>query len=136
MGTAKIYVKVNNFGLKNIFDSKFKAKAIEAMQKAATKALKASSKITLDAPKEKWATGFMIDGSLTSLGPDKAGKNLLAACSMYVATWPGKSLKSTQTGEGELQKIDVASLTARDVEEVAGAAAEGAMEGVLAFLAK
>ena len=96
MAEAKIYVQVNKFAVKDIFDAKHKAKAITVMQKAAESAIK--GKLTTDAPKDKGAKGWSLDGSLVSLGPDMSGKKLEAKVSMSISTWPGKSIKAMPSG--------------------------------------
>ncbi len=72
MADAKIYVQVNKFAVKDIFDAKYKAKAITAMQKAAENAIK--GKLTTDTPKDKGAKGWSLDGSLVSLAPGQGGQ--------------------------------------------------------------
>ena len=132
MADAKIYVQVNKFAVKDIFDSKYKAKAITVMQKAAESAIK--GKLTTDTPKEKGAKGWTLDGSLVSLAPDKAGKKLEAKVSMSISTWPGKSLKSMPSGTAVLPIDGADKIVAGDVEAVAEGAVVSAMKSATKYM--
>ena len=131
MADAKIYVQVNKFAVKDIFDSKHKAKAITVMQKAAEGAIK--GKLTTDAPKEKGAKGWTLDGSLVSLAPDKAGKKLEAKVSMSISTWPGKSIKAMPSGTAVLPIASADKIDAGDVEAVAEGAVQSAMRSATKY---
>ena len=132
MADAKIYVQVNKFAVKEIFDSKHKAKAITVMQKAAEGAIK--GKLTTDAPKEKGAKGWTLDGSLVSLAPDKAGKKLEAKVSMSISTWPGKSIKAMPSGTAVLPIAGADKIDAGDVEAVAEGAVQSAMRSATKYM--
>ena len=97
MADPKTYVQVNTFAIKEIFDSKHKSRVQALMTKTAEQAVKGSSKLTLDAPKEKGAKGWSLDSSLVSLGPDKAGKKFGANVSMSISTWHMSCPPSTAT---------------------------------------
>jgi hypothetical protein len=94
----KTYVEISKFSVGSGVDAKYKGKAVDTMAKAAEAAVKGSSKLTLDAPKEKGAKGWCVLGTLDSVGPDKTGKKFEAKVSMTIATWPAKSLKSFPSG--------------------------------------
>ena len=49
MADPKIYVNVNTFAIKDIFDAKHKSRVQALMTKTAEQAVKGSSKLTLDA---------------------------------------------------------------------------------------
>ncbi|MCE9657958.1 MAG: hypothetical protein K8R60_05320 [Burkholderiales bacterium] len=132
MADAKIYVQVNKFAVKDIFDAKYKAKAITVMQKAAENAVK--GKLTTDAPKEKGAKGWSLDGSLVSLSPDKAGKKLEAKVSMSISTWPGKSIKAMPSGTAAMAIPSADKVDSGDVEAVAEAAVESAMKSATKYM--
>jgi hypothetical protein len=132
MADAKIYVQVNKFAVKDIFDSKYKAKAITAMQTAAENAIK--GKLTTDAPKDKAAKGWSLDGSLVSLAPDKAGKKLEAKVSMSISTWPGKSIKAMPSGTAALPIPSADKIDAGDVEAVAEGAVVSAMKSATKYM--
>ena len=132
MADAKIYVQVNKFAVKDIFDAKYKAKAITAMQKAAENAVK--GKLTTEAPKDKGAKGWSLDGSLVSLAPDKAGKKLEAKVAMSISTWPGKSIKAMPSGTAAMAIQSADKVDAGDVEAVAEGAVESAMKSATKYM--
>jgi hypothetical protein len=133
MADAKTYVEIVGFAVKDIFDSKHKAKAIEAMDKAAAAAAKKSGKLTLDKPKDK-SKGWSLNGSLVSLGPDKAGKKVAAEVTLAVATWPGKSIKSVAKGSASFAIDDPAKINAGDVAALAEGAVDGAMKSAVKYM--
>ncbi len=126
------YVQINKFAVKDIFDDKYKARAIAAMQKAAEKAIK--GKLTADAPKEKGAKGWSLDGSLVSMAPDKAGKKLEGKVSMAISTWPGKSVKAMPAGSAATTIAGADKIDAGDVEAIAAAAVESAMKSAVGYM--
>ena len=63
MAEAKIYVQVNKFAVKDIFDAKHKTKAVTVMQKAAESAIK--GKLTTDQPKDKGAEQMVLSGCIS-----------------------------------------------------------------------
>ena len=132
MAEAKTYVQVNKFAVKDIYDAKHKAKAVTAMQKAAEGAIK--GKLTTDQPKEKGAKGWSLDGSLVSLGPDKAGKKLEAKVSMSISTWPGKSINAMPSGTAALAISGADKIDAGDVEAVAEGAVQSAMRSATKYM--
>ncbi|MEP6738852.1 MAG: hypothetical protein ABJA61_00650 [Caldimonas sp.] len=134
MAASKTYVQIVKPAVKDIFDTKHKSRVIEKMQKAAEKAVKDSGKLTLDAPKEKGATGFSIDTSLVSLAPDKAGKKLEGKCSMSISTWPGKSIKAMPSGTAALAISGADKIDAGDVDAVAEGAVESAMKSATKYM--
>ena len=133
---AKTYVQINKFAVANIFDAKHKSRLPALMQKAVEKAVKASSKLTLEAPKEKGAKGYSLDGSLESLAPDAAGKKLLGKCSMSVSTWPGKSIKAMPTGTASIAIADADKIDAGDVDAIADGAVASAMKSAISYMEK
>ncbi|MEO8525719.1 MAG: hypothetical protein ABI460_13430 [Caldimonas sp.] len=135
MADAKIYVQVKNFDIKDIFDSKHKSRVQALMTKTAEQAVKGSSKLTVDEPKEKGAKGWTLDSSLVSLGPDKAGKKFGANVSMSISTWPGKSMKSFPTGYGgfAIGSADE-KISPGDVDQVAVTAVKEAMKTAIKYL--
>ncbi len=133
---AKTYVQINKFAVKDIFDPKHKSRMPAVMQKAIEKAIKGSSKLTLDAPKEKGATGFSLDGSLESLAPDASGKKLQGKCSMAISTWPGKSIKAMPTGTASTAIPSADKIDAGDVDAVADGAVASAMKSAVSYMEK
>ena len=136
MATPKTYVDIEKMVDKDVFDSKYKTSLPQIMQKAAEKAVKASGKLTLDQPKDKGAKGYTIDGSLVSLGPDKSGKQLQGECSMAISTWPGKSIKAMPSGKAGLAIDDPGKIAAADVQAVAEAVVEAAMNAATKYMEK
>ena len=132
MADAKTYVQVNKFAVKDIFDAKFKAKAVTAMQKACEDAIK--GKLTTDTPKDKAAKGWSLDGSLVSLAPDKSGKKLEGKVSMSISTWPGKSIKAMPSGTAAMSIPGADKIDSGDVEAIAGAAVESAMKSATKYM--
>ena len=132
MADAKTYVQVNKFAVKDIFDPKYKAKAVTVMQKACEEAIK--GKLTTDAPKEKGAKGWSLDGSLVSLAPDKAGKKLEAKVSMSISTWPGKSIKAMPSGTAAMAIPSADKIDSGDVEAVAEGAVQSAMKSATKYM--
>ena len=135
MADPKIYVNVNTFAIKDIFDAKHKSRVQALMTKTAEQAVKGSSKLTLDVPKEKGAKGWSLDSSLVSLGPDKAGKKFGADVSMSISTWPGKSMKSFPTGYGgfAIESADE-KISPSDVDQVAVKAVTEAMKTAIKYM--
>ena len=132
MADAKTYVQVNKFAVKDIFEAKYKAKAVSAMQKACEDAIK--GKLTTDTPKDKSAKGWSLDGSLVSLAPDKAGKKLEAKVSMSISTWPGKSIKAMPSGTAAMAIQSADKVDSGDVEAIAAAAVESAMKSATKYM--
>jgi hypothetical protein len=132
MADAKIYVQVNKFVVKDIFDARHKAKAIMAMQNAAESAIQ--GKFTTQVPKEKGAKGWSLEGSLVSLAPDKAGRKLEAKVSMSISTWPGKSIKAMPAGTKMLSIAGADKIEASDVQAVAEGAAALAMVSATKYM--
>jgi hypothetical protein len=126
------YVQVNKFAVKDIFDAKYKARAIATMQKGVEKAIK--GKLTADAPKDKNAKGYSLDGSLVSLAPDKAGKKLEGKVMMQISTWPGKSLKAMPSGTVSATIPGPDKIDAGDVDAVVAAAVESAMKTAVGYM--
>ena len=126
------YVQVNKFAVKDIFDAKHKAKAITAMQKACEGAIK--GKLTTDAPKDKGAKGWSLDGSLVSLAPDKAGKKLEGKVSMSISTWPGKSIKAMPSGTASMDIPGPDKVGSGDVEAIAEACVQSAMKSATKYM--
>jgi hypothetical protein len=133
---AKVYVQINKFAVKDVFDAKHKSRLPGLMQKAAEKAIKGSSQLTLDAPKEKGAKGYSLDGSLESLAPDASGKKLLGKCSMAITTWPGKSLKAMPSGTAGIAIPGADKIDAGDVDAIADGAVASAMKSAIAYMEK
>ena len=136
MATPKTYVDIEKMVVKDVFDSKYKSSLPQIMQKAAEKTVKSSGKLTLDQPKDKGAKGYTIDGSLVSLGPDKSGKQLQGECSMAISTWPGKSIKAMPSGKAGLAIDDPGKIAAADVQAVAEAVVEAAMNAATKYMEK
>lgn len=132
----KIYVGTEKFAVKDIFDSKHKGAAVKAMLKAAEKAVKGSAKLTGDAPKGDDAKGYVIDGSLVSLGPDKKGKKLEAEVKLVVSAWPGKNMLAFPSGTAAFEIDGPDAITASDVEDIAAAATEFAMKTAIDYIVK
>jgi hypothetical protein len=132
----KIYVDVQKFAIKDVFDSKYKSSLPVVMQKAAEKAVKGSSQLTLDEPKNKGTKGWSLDGSLSSLGPDKAGKKLQGEVSLAISTWPGKSIKAMPNGSAAMAIDDAAKIDSGDVQAIAEAAVAAAMKEAVNYMEK
>jgi hypothetical protein len=135
MAGQKTYVNVVKPAVKDVFDAKYKNSLPPIMLKAMEKAVKSSGKLTLDQPKDTSAKGWSVDGSLVSLGPDKAGKKLQAECSLVVSTWPGKSIKAMPSGKGAIA-ISGGSADAGDVQALAEAVVSGAMDKAVDYMEK
>jgi hypothetical protein len=136
MATPKTYVDIEKMVVKDVFDSKYKSSLPQIMQKAAEKAVKSSGKLTLDQPKDKGAKGYSVDGSLVSLGPDKSGKQLQGECSLAISTWPGRSIKAMPNGRAGLAIDDPSKIAAADVQAVAEAVVEAAMNAATKYMEK
>ena len=134
MADSKTYVDIAKMSVKDAFDAKYKASLPKVMQKAAEAAVKKSSSLTLDTPKDKGATGFSIDGSLVSIGPDKAGKKLEGKFSAAISTWPGKSIKAMPSGTAAMAIPSADKVDSGDVEAIAAAAVESAMKSATKYM--
>ena len=128
------YVEISRSAVKDIFESRFKANATKAMDKAAEAAVKKAGKLTLDKPKDKGTRGWSVDGSLESMAPDKAGKLLEGKVSMFISTWPGKSVKAMPSASASITIKGADKVTAADVEDLASALAESAMRTAVRFM--
>ena len=133
MADAKTYVQVNKFAVKDIFDSKYKAKAITVMQNTAESAIN-KGRLTTDAPKDKGAKGWSLAGSLVSLAPDKAGRKLEAKVSLSISVWQGKSVKATPAGIAVRPISGADKIDSGDVEAVAEGAVESAMKSATKYM--
>ncbi|HSU05334.1 MAG TPA: hypothetical protein VLI93_07150 [Acetobacteraceae bacterium] len=136
MAAPPTYVNLKDFAVNEVFDAKYKSNLPGIMEKAAEKAVKASSKLTLDKPKDKAAKGYSLDGSLVSLGPDKSGKNLRGECSLIISTWPGKSVKAMPSGNAALPIDDPNKIDAGDVKAVAEGCVKSAMDSATDYMEK
>jgi hypothetical protein len=96
MADAKTYVQVNKFAGQGHLRRQAQGQGDRRHAEAAESAIK--GKLTTDAPKDKGAKGWSLDGSLVSLAPDTAGKKLEAKVAMSISTWPGKSIKAMPSG--------------------------------------
>jgi hypothetical protein len=128
------YVEITKSGVKDIFESKFKANATKAMDKAAEAAVKKAGKLTLDKPKDKGSKGWSLDCSLESMAPDKAGKLLEGKVSMVVSTWPGKAIKAMPSAKASITIKGAEKVTAADVEDLASALVESAMKSAVKYM--
>jgi hypothetical protein len=136
MASQKTYVNVQKMGVKDVFDAKYKSTLPGILQKAAEKAVKASSKLTLDEPKDKDAKGYSLDGSLVHMGCDKSGKKLEGEISLVISTWPGKSIKAMPGGKAALGIDDPAKIGADDVKALAEALMDSAMGTATDYMEK
>jgi len=136
MATPQTYVDVEKLVVKDVFDSKYKNSLPPIIQKVAEGAVKSSSKLTLDKPKDKGAKGYTLDGSIVSLGPDKSGKQLQGECSLVISTWPGKSVKAMPSGKAGIPIDDPAKIADADVQAIAKAAVASAMDSATKYMEK
>jgi hypothetical protein len=126
------YVQVNRFAVKDIFDAKYKTRVVAVMKKATEKAIK--GKLTTDAPKDKSAKGYSLDGSLVSLAPDKVGKKFEGNVSMTISTWPGKSVKAMPSGSAATTIPSADKIDAGDVDAIVAAAVDSAMKSAVKYM--
>jgi hypothetical protein len=136
MAGQKTYVNIVKPAIKDIFDAKYKSSLPSLMQKIMEKAVKSSGKLTLDAPKDKGAKGWSVDGSLVSLAPDKSGKKLEAECSLVISTWPGKSIKAMPGGKSSIVIAGNGSIDPGDVQALAEGVVTGAMSKAVDYMEK
>jgi len=136
MAAPKTYVDVEKLAVKDVFDSKYKNSLPPIIQKVAEGAVKSSSKLTLDQPKDKGAKGYTLDGSIVSLGPDKSGKQLQGECSLVISTWPGKAIKAMPSGKAGIAIADPAKIDDADVQAVAKAVVGSAMDAATKYMEK
>ena len=136
MAASKTYVDIAKMSVKDAFDAKYKSSLPKVMQKAAEAAVKKSGSLTLDQPKEKGATGFSIDGSLVSIGPDKTGKKLEGKFSAAISTWPGKSIKAMPSSNASMAIPGPDKIDAGDVEALAENLVESAMKEAVKYMEK
>jgi len=133
----KTYVEIAKFTVDGGVDSKYKGKAIDSMAKAAEAAVKSSSKLTLDTPKEKGAKGWLLIGKLDSVGPDKAGKKFQANVSMTIATWPAKAMKSFPSGSAGFAIASAdEKVSPGDVDQLVSTAVKEAMKSGVPYMEK
>jgi|NGEPerStandDraft_6_1074524.scaffolds.fasta_scaffold77743_2 hypothetical protein len=130
MADVKIYVEVHNFAVKDIFESKHKSRLIALMKKTAEKAIK--DKLALGAPKDKGGEGYTLDGSLTSLAPDKAQKMLQAKCSISISS--GRGIESIAQGSVGVSIAGADKIKDGDIDATAQACVESAMKSAVKFM--
>jgi hypothetical protein len=131
MAETKTYVDIPKFAVLKI-DDKHKSRVVDLMTKTATAAVKKSGKLTVD--KSRDGKGWSLDGSLVSIGPDKAGKKFAAEVSMTVAALPGRSIKSMSKGLASFGIDNADHVRASDFEAAAEAAVDSAMKSALKFM--
>ena len=133
----KTYVEIAKLTVDGGVDAKYKSKSIDTMARAAEAAVKASGKLTLDTPKEKGAKGWLVLGTLDSVGPDKTGKKFEAKVSMTIATWPAKSMKSFAKGSGgfAIGSPDE-KVSPGDVDQLVSTAVKEAMKSGVPYMEK
>jgi hypothetical protein len=128
MPDAKLQVSIPDFAVKDMFEGKFKAAAIEAMGKAATAAVKGKFEIGTD----KKAKGWCLNGSLVSMKEDKGA--MKAEVSVAIGAMPGNSIKSIAKGSAAFPDTKASDMKAKDVGELAAAAVEQAMKSGLKYM--
>jgi hypothetical protein len=139
MAGPKGYVYVDEFGIDEVFDKKYKSSASlkKAMTKAAEKAIDGSPKLTTTPPKKgEDVPQFYLTGTLTKLTKEEEGKKeiIRAKVSMVLGTWPDKSMFGFPSGGA---KVPASKRIDDDVEDVAAGAVEGVIKDkVLAELVK
>ncbi len=133
MSDTDIYVEVENFAVQQIFDGKYKAHVIDLLSKSMEAAISKSGKFTLDKPKDK-SKGWMVLGTVTRLGPDKAGKTFGIEMSVIVAVWPAKAIKATLHPKSVFEIKPGDKITASDVDQVTKDAAAAGMKDAIAFM--
>jgi len=134
MGAGKTYVQIHKVGVKDIFDAKYKSRAIAAMQKAVEEAVDGSSRLTRVAPKDKGpAVGYSLDASLVSLAPDKAGTKLEGKCAMVISSL-GKGMKAMPAGKAAATVASAAKIDSGDVDGVTRSAAASAMKTAVQYM--
>ena len=133
----KTYVEISTFTIASDVDSKYKGKAVALMVKATEAAVKASSKLTLETPKQKGAKGWFVFGNLDSVGADQSGKKFEAKVSITISTWPAKSMKSFAKGSGgfALASADE-KVSPGDVDLIVTAAVKDAMKSGVPYMEK
>lgn len=136
MAGDQTYVNIQKMNVKDVFDDSYKSTLPAIMQKSVEKAVKASKKLTTDAPKEKGAKGFSLDGSLVSLGPDKAGKKLQGEFSVVISSWPGKSIQAMPSGKASIAIDDASNIDKGDVVALAQAVVDSAMDAATKYMEK
>ena len=129
----KVYVEVVKFAAKDLYDDKLKNRFVDLATSTAEKAA-ASAGFTTDKPKEKDAKGWSINGSLTSVGPDKSGKKFVAKASAGVFTWPAKSLKAMPTGEAGFAVEPGEKVSPGDADQLEKTATTEAMKAALGWM--
>lgn len=116
----KTYVCVSKIGVGNAFDNKYKTSLPPVIKATVEKAINASSSFTTKPPSDKSATGFLIDGNLTTLTRKDSGAAiaLKAEMSMQLAEWPKKSMFGFLKGNGAIPNSSEKDLDGDVVELV------------------
>ncbi len=141
MADSPVYVHVDRFGVKKMFDKKYKSKVIDVMRKTAIRFLEKSRPLTPKPPRskeDKLKDGFLLDGSVEKFTMEEVkGKTILAAeIKMIIATWPKKRMIAFPSlkGEFEVKKPDKPK---PDVEQLIASMMKTVMEKeVIKFLEK
>ena len=128
MPDAKVQVTIPDFAVKDIFDSKFKAAAVEAMGKAAAAAVKGKFEVGTD----KKAKGWCLNGSLVSMKEDKG--SMKADVSVAIGAMPGNAIKSIAKGSLTFKDTAASDMKAKDVAELAAGAVGEAMKSGLKYM--
>jgi hypothetical protein len=131
MAAAKTYVDVPRFAVARI-DPQHKSRVVDLMTRTVAAAVKGSSKLTLDKPRD--GKGWRLLGSLASIGPDKSGRKFAAEVSMSIFELPRKTLKAMPRGTAAFTIAGADAVKADDFDLAAEAAVDSALKSALKFM--
>jgi hypothetical protein len=132
MAENKKYVCIQNVGVKDAFDNKYKSTLPKIMTARIEKAINSSSKLTTKPPADKKAEGFYLDGSLSLRRTDKG---IEAELKMALADWPKKSIFGVATSKASVEVGDPAKID-KDVDAVIDALLDDVQAKVIKELEK
>ena len=122
----KILVDVKPFAVKAIYEPKYKDRAAKKLTEATV--------ASLTGPLAKGTKGYTLDGSLLSMGPDKAGKMLNAECEIAISTDKG-GVKSMARGKAGFSIPGADKIADGDIDDLCKEIVKQAMKSAARYMA-
>lgn len=122
----KILVDVKSFAVKTIYEPKLKDRVIKRLTEATV--------ASLSGPLVKGSKGYTLDGSLLSMGPDKAGKMLNAECQIAISTGNG-GIKSMARGKAGFSIPGADKIKDNDIDDLCKEVVKQAMKSAAKYMA-
>jgi hypothetical protein len=122
---AQTQVELRKFAVKDIYDTKYKDRAVKAMTTAAQSAIGKFA---------KGSKGYSLDGSLVKLAPDTTGKTLMAECTITIST--ARGMQSFAKGKYGFTIPGVDKIKDKDIDDICKGAVAKAMDSAIPYIEK